>query len=72
MGRVKIEARKYKRGHLRRIAIKLVPSAFIVRADNQNNNPAVILVNPGSITKVRGTKDHNTIGQAQVLRERGN
>ncbi|WP_298255797.1 hypothetical protein [Bradyrhizobium sp.] len=43
--------------------IKLVPSAFIVRAVDQNNNPVVMLVNPGSITKVGGSKDQNTIGQ---------
>ncbi len=43
--------------------IKLVPSAFIVRADDQNNNPVVMVVNPGSITAVSGMKDHTTTGQ---------
>lgn len=43
--------------------IKLVPSAFIVRAEDQNNNPVVMLVNPGSITKVAGPKHQNTTGQ---------
>lgn len=44
--------------------IKLMPSAFIVQANDQNNNPVVMVVNPGSITTVGGTKDHNTIGQS--------
>lgn len=44
--------------------IKLVPSAFIVQADDQNNNPVVMVVNPGSITTVEGPKDSNTVGQS--------
>ena len=43
--------------------ITLVPSSFIVRANDQNNSPVVMVVNPGLITAVNGTKDHNTIGQ---------
>jgi len=50
--------------------IKLVPSAFIVRAEDQNDNPVVMVVNSGSITAVSEAKDrlpqsndHNTVGQ---------
>ncbi len=50
--------------------IKLVPSAFIVRAEDQNGNPVVMVVNPDSITAVSETKetppqsnDHSTVGQ---------
>lgn len=50
--------------------IKLIPSGFIVRADDQNNNPVVMIVNPGSITTVAGPQeaqggnnDHRTVGQ---------
>jgi hypothetical protein len=50
--------------------ITLVPSAFIVRAEDQNGNPVMMMVNPGSITAVsemNGTasdsNDHSTVGQ---------
>jgi glucose/arabinose dehydrogenase len=52
--------------------IKLVPSAFIVRADDQNDNPVVMVVNPGSITSVSEKKgasaegnNHGTVGQGE-------
>ena len=51
--------------------IKLMPSAFIVRAEDQNGNPVVMVVNPDSITAVSEAKDrlpqsndHNTVGQS--------
>lgn len=53
--------------------IEMIPTTFIVRADDQNDNPVVMVVNPGSITTVGPAKetqshndhsdDHNTVGQ---------
>jgi hypothetical protein len=54
--------------------IKLVPSAFIVRAEDKDNNPVVMVVNPGAIMSVstkgasvegntQGTVTQGTVGQ---------
>ncbi|MGA7805969.1 hypothetical protein [Bradyrhizobium sp.] len=52
--------------------IKLMPSSFLVRAEDQNNNPVMMVINPDSITEVseneikntnQGTNGPNTVGQ---------
>jgi len=49
--------------------IRLVPSSFMVRAEDKNNNPVMMVINPDSITEVteseNGTPDRgqNTVGQ---------
>lgn len=49
--------------------IRLVPSSFMVRAEDKNNNPVMMVINPDSITEVtesgNGTPGHgqNTVGQ---------
>jgi len=50
--------------------IKLMPSSFLVRATDQNNNPVMMVINPDSITEVTenqaagaNTTGQNTVGQ---------
>ena len=48
-------------------SIKLMPSSFLVRAEDQNNNPVMMVINPDSITAMtassNGGSDQNTVGQ---------
>jgi hypothetical protein len=46
--------------------IKLMPSSFIVRAEDQNNNPVMMVINPDSVTAVSAVSEsaQNTTGQA--------
>jgi len=46
--------------------IKLMPSSFIVRAEDQNNNPVMMVINPDSVTAVSAVNQNgqNTTGQA--------
>ena len=52
--------------------IKMMPSSFIVRAEDQNDNPVMMVINPDSITTVSkmrsgssssNTGDNATVGQ---------
>lgn len=46
--------------------IRLMPSSFIVRAEDQNNNPVMMVINPDSVTAVSAVNQNgqNTTGQA--------
>lgn len=48
--------------------IKLMPSSFIVRAEDQNNNPVMMVINPDSITTISETSPNQngqgTLGQS--------
>jgi hypothetical protein len=51
--------------------IQLMPSSFMVRADDQDGNPVMMVINPDSITTVTGSNRNssgnnqdNTVGQA--------
>ena len=46
--------------------IKLMPSSFIVRAEDQNNNPVMMVINPDSVTAVSAVNENtqNTTRQA--------
>ncbi len=47
--------------------IEMMPSSFIVRARDQNNNPVMMVISPDSMTAITQTgktnSDDNTIGQ---------
>ena len=47
--------------------IKMMPSSFLVRAEDQNNNPVMMVINPDSITTMTasssGGTDQSTVGQ---------
>jgi hypothetical protein len=45
--------------------IKLMPSSFIVRAEDQNNNPVMMVINPDSITALTQSGSQATVGQGQ-------
>ena len=40
--------------------IKLMPSSFLVRATDQDNNPVMMVINPDSITEVTATQTNGT------------
>jgi hypothetical protein len=40
--------------------IKLMPSSFLVRATDQNNNPGMMVINPDSITEVTESQSGST------------
>ena len=46
--------------------IRLVPSSFIVRAEDQNNNPVMMVINPDSVTALSAIPQNGqkTTGQA--------
>jgi hypothetical protein len=45
--------------------IKLMPSSFMVRADDQDGNPVMMVINPDSITEVTGSNSSSTSGNNQ-------
>jgi hypothetical protein len=48
--------------------IKLMPSSFIVRAEDKNGNPVMMVLNPDSITSVTeiNSSSGTTVGQSQT------
>jgi len=60
--------------------IKLMPSSFMVRATDQNNNPVMMVINPDSITEIsesqngssNGTTGQSANGQPDMSSSSGN
>jgi protein required for attachment to host cells len=52
--------------------IQMMPSSFIVRARDQNNNPVMMVISPDSMTAITQTgktgSDDNTVGQGSGTR----
>lgn len=48
--------------------IRLMPSSFIVRAEDKNGNPVMMVLNPDSMTAVTqvGGSNNSTVGQSQT------
>lgn len=60
------------KSHLEQVGfqnVKLMPGSFIVRAEDQNHNPVMMVINPDSITAIHAmnlgpeTNDQTTVGQ---------
>jgi hypothetical protein len=61
------------KSHLEQVGfqnVKLMPGSFIVRAEDQNHNPVMMVINPDSITAIHAMNlgsdagDHATVGQS--------
>jgi hypothetical protein len=45
--------------------IKLMPSSFLVRAEDKDGNPVMMVINPDSVTAVSEIDNSRTTGQSQ-------
>lgn len=45
--------------------IKLMPSSFLVRAEDKDGNPVMMVINPDSVTAIKEVQPNQTTGQSQ-------
>jgi hypothetical protein len=45
--------------------IRLMPSSFLVRAEDKDGNPVMMVINPDSVTAIKEVETNKTTGQSQ-------